>query len=119
MLKGRKELGAKGEKIAEKYLRKKGMRPVQRNLRRKAGEIDLLMMDKDELVIVEVRTVQESYGFDASDRISPGKRKQLIRVAKHLLSELPDPLPPVRFDICVITMNQDVTIEHIDAFRPD
>ena len=111
--------GKKGEQIAEKFLKRKGYRAVARNLRRKTGELDLLMWDGDELVIVEVRTVQQLGGYDPSDKVPPSKQKQLLRVAETLVGELPDPLPPVRIDVCVVELEPKQTIHHfVDAIRP-
>lgn len=111
--------GKKGEQLAEKFLKRKGYRSVARNLRRKSGELDLLMWDGEELVIVEVRTVRELGGYDASDKVPPSKQKQLLRVAEALVAELPDPLPPVRIDVCVVELEPKVTIHHyVDAVRP-
>lgn len=96
------------------------MRPVERNLRRREGELDLLLRDGDELVIVEVRTVTRLGELDASDRVPVSKRRQLVRVARRLLAELPDPLPPIRFDVCVVEMEPKPVVHHFpDAFRPD
>ncbi|MCB2197776.1 YraN family protein [bacterium] len=111
--------GKKGEQLAEKYLKRKGFRAVARNLRRKSGELDLLMWDGDELVIIEVRTVHLLGGYDPSDKVPPSKQKQLLRVAEALVAELPDPLPPVRIDVCVVELEPKVTIHHfVDAVRP-
>jgi putative endonuclease len=114
------ELGRKGEKIAEKYLRKRGLKLAQRNLRRKAGEIDLLMWDGDELVIVEVRTVVDSNGMDISDRIPVSKRRQLVRLANHLLIDWDDPVPQIRFDAVMVVLRPKPHVEHVpNAFSPD
>ena len=43
-------LGRKGEKQAEKYLKRKGFKLLHRNYKMKAGEIDLIMEDGQELV---------------------------------------------------------------------
>ncbi|GBE29689.1 hypothetical protein BMS3Bbin04_00711 [bacterium BMS3Bbin04] len=116
----RKALGAKGERLAEKYLKRKGFKPVSRNLRNKAGEIDLLMWDGEELVVVEVRSVQIEGSVMASERIPISKRRQVTRVAKHLLAELSDPLPVVRFDVCIVVMQPTPTVTHfVNAFSPD
>jgi len=113
-------LGRKGERLAEKYLKRKGFRLAQRNLRRKAGEIDLLMWDGDELVIVEVRTVREMHGMDASDRFPISKRRQLVRLAKVLLDEWEDPVPNLRFDACAVALEPHPVIQHFpNAFSPD
>ena len=116
----RKKLGQKGERLAEKFLRRKGYRPIAKNLRRKAGELDLVMWDRDELVVIEVRTVSTLGNLPAWDRVPPAKRKQVMRVAEMMLTEIPDPLPPVRFDICVVVTKPKVEVHHLeDAFRPD
>jgi putative endonuclease len=113
-------LGRKGEHLAEKYLKRKGFKLAQRNLRRKAGEIDLLMWDGDELVIVEVRTVHEMHGLEASDRFPVTKRRQLVRLAKILLDEWPDPVPNIRFDTCTVVLDPKPVIHHVPyAFNPD
>ena len=115
----RGKLGAKGERLAEKYLKSHGFKPVARNLTRKIGEIDLLMWDTEELVIVEVRTVTDSKYNDPNDRIPVSKRRQLTRVARQLESELPDPLPPIRFDVCIVTMQPEPVVHHLKhAFVP-
>lgn len=114
------KLGQKGERIAEKFLKRKGFRLAQRNLRSKAGEIDLLMWDGDELVIVEVRTVNEMHGLEPSDRVPVSKRRQLVRLANLLLSQIPDPVPSIRFDVCVVVLSPKAIVHHVPfAFRPD
>ncbi|MBS1261203.1 MAG: hypothetical protein MAG453_00524 [Calditrichaeota bacterium] len=116
----RLRLGARGERIAEKYLRRKGYRIAARNLRRRAGEIDRLMWDGDELVIVEVRTVRESGPVTPEERVPMSKRRQLSRLARHLVSRLEEPLPPVRIDVCVVVMEPDPEVLHFKhAFLPD
>lgn len=52
----RRELGHRGERMAEAYLQQKGLRIVERNYRTARGEIDLVAWDGDVLVFVEVRT---------------------------------------------------------------
>ncbi|MDP8205132.1 MAG: YraN family protein [Candidatus Electryonea clarkiae] len=116
----RKSLGDKGERIAERFLKRKGFKVSKRNLRYKAGEIDLLMIDKEDLVIVEVRTIQDKGELALEDRVPYRKRQQLIRLANYLIAELDDPLPPIRFDICVVVMEPSIEVHHYkDAFRSD
>ena len=116
----RRDIGKRGERLAERYLKRRGLRTVERNLRRRSGEIDLLMRDGEELVVVEVRTLTREGGIDASDRIPPGKRRQVARVARELLAGLDDPPPPVRFDVCIVLLEPKPRVTHIpDAFRVD
>jgi putative endonuclease len=49
-------LGRHGEELAAGFLEAQGMRIVDRNWRCPAGEIDIVALDGDALVIVEVKT---------------------------------------------------------------
>lgn len=50
------ELGAFGERVAARYLVRRGMALIERNWRCRAGEIDLVLRDGRVLVICEVKT---------------------------------------------------------------
>ena len=47
--------GETAEQQACDYLKKQGLKLIARNFRCKQGELDLIMQDKQTLVIVEVR----------------------------------------------------------------
>lgn len=49
-------LGRRGEELAAGYLEAQGMRIVDRNWRCSEGEIDIVALDGDTLVIAEVKT---------------------------------------------------------------
>ena len=49
-------LGRRGEELAAGYLEAQGMRIVDRNWRCPEGEIDIVALDGDALVIAEVKT---------------------------------------------------------------
>ena len=51
-------LGQRGERAAERYLRRKGYIIVARGQRMRLGEIDLIAVDRGTLVFVEVKTRQ-------------------------------------------------------------
>ncbi|HID55979.1 TPA: YraN family protein, partial [Candidatus Poribacteria bacterium] len=52
----KKEIGLLGEEIAADFLRRKGYRLLERNIRIGRGEIDLVALDGETLVFVEVKT---------------------------------------------------------------
>ncbi|MDO8624357.1 MAG: YraN family protein [bacterium] len=56
--KSKKEIGALGEKIAAEYLRRQGMKFIDKNFARKTGEIDLIVREGDTLHFVEVKTIE-------------------------------------------------------------
>lgn len=120
MGRGRLERGAAGEKLAERFLKRLGFRLAARNLRRKAGEIDLLMWDGEDLVIVEVRSMRDESSVPAAQRVPASKRRQLLRLARHLLSEFTPPAPTIRFDICLVVFEPEPVVHHLpNAFRED
>jgi putative endonuclease len=72
----RRILGIRGEREAEKALKKAGYRIVERNFRSSFGEIDIIAMDGDVLAFIEVKTRSNSaYGGpkEAVDRRKQGK----------------------------------------------
>ena len=108
-LKSRK-LGNLGEKQAQKTLQNKGFTLVGRNLKLFCGEIDLLMEDKKDLVIVEVKTkADESFG-KAKEMITLKKRKKLLQLAAALSQKIPN--RTIRIDVVAIDM-QDESYEHL------
>jgi len=73
-----RELGRRGERRAAWFYRLRGYRIVERNLRMRGGEIDLIVRRGGLLVFVEVKTRQSllaGYGVEAVDR---RKKLQII-----------------------------------------
>lgn len=69
-MKAKDMLGRSGEALAAGYLEAQGMRIVDRNWRCRGGEIDIVAVDGDVLVIAEVKTRKSlAYGhpFEAVD----------------------------------------------------
>jgi putative endonuclease len=52
----RRALGRRGEQLAAEHLRRRGCIELARNVRTRAGEIDLIVLDRRVLVFVEVKT---------------------------------------------------------------
>lgn len=57
---GRRALGALGERLAAEHLRRLGFVVVDRNVRMRHGEIDLIAFDGGTLVFAEVKTRRAS-----------------------------------------------------------
>ncbi|QMU62486.1 MAG: YraN family protein [Gammaproteobacteria bacterium] len=89
-------------KIAEDeachFLKKQGLKLVEKNYRCRTGEIDLIMQDKETLVFVEVRyRTKNDYG-SALDSVDQRKIEKLISAAGHYVSTHQPDLP-MRFDV--------------------
>jgi putative endonuclease len=93
-------LGASGERLAARFLRRNGYKILYRNFRgRSGGEIDIVCRDSDTLVFVEVKTrTGEDFGrpFDAVGR---EKQKRISRGGLAWLRLLDNPEILFRFDV--------------------
>jgi putative endonuclease len=69
--------GQRSERAAAKYLRKLGWRIVGVNLHEQLGEIDLLAVDGDTLVVVEVRSTSGTNPQVPAASVNYAKQKKL------------------------------------------
>ncbi|MBM2820561.1 MAG: hypothetical protein HW405_321 [Candidatus Berkelbacteria bacterium] len=104
----KKLVGNQGEDIALRFLEAKGYILIKKNLHLKLGEIDLLMRDKDTLVLVEVKTKTDASFGRASDMITLRKQKKLIQLANCLWQKFPH--KNIRIDVIAIDNNK---IDHL------
>lgn len=94
-------LGAKNERIAERYLIDRGLRLLARNHRCRLGELDLVMRDGDTLVFVEVRYRRSARYGTPAETVDYHKQRRLAAVAGHFLQTHPTELA-CRFDVVAI-----------------
>jgi putative endonuclease len=95
----RKELGERGERLAEKFLKKNGYRIAARNYRCPLGEIDLIARDGDTIVFVEIKGKSSRRFGSAAGAVTAAKQRRLARVASHYLSTFKLHDSYVRFDV--------------------
>lgn len=107
-LKGRKE-----EDLAEKYLKKAGLKFVTRNFYSRYGEIDLIFQDKEQLVFVEVKARKQGAQVSAIESITQAKLKKIRKTAQVYMIQF-DEVPSCRFDVIAISLgDKDSAIEWI------
>lgn len=114
-----KEIGNKGEELAQAHLRSLGYRILRTNWRFHHYEIDIIAQDGDELVIVEVKA-RSGYTYEhPSEAVSDKKIRFLINAAEAYILEHDSNLD-TRFDvISIIFFGQKFELEHFkDAFYP-
>ena len=81
-----RQRGSHWERVAESFLRQRGLRTLTRNYQARVGEIDLIMADGDTLVFTEVRfRADETYGSGA-DTVTRAKQQRIIRAARNYLA---------------------------------
>lgn len=113
------ELGRKGEEIAFRLLRSKNYSVRARNWRYRSKEIDIIAEDKNQLVIVEVKTRTRRDFELPQDAVTKTKQRYLVTAANAYIQEHDVDLE-ARFDIVAIVIEKNKTsIQHIeDAFYP-
>jgi putative endonuclease len=81
----RKEAGDAAEQAALEYLQQQGLKLVLRNYRCRGGEIDLVMLDRDVLALVEVRLRKNARFGGAAASVIKRKQHRITLAARHLL----------------------------------
>lgn len=121
MTRDRLKLGSWGEDVAARYLRKKGMKILGRNVRSPVGELDIVAQHGRTLVFVEVKTRRGiSHGYP-QEAVGVTKQRQILRAAQWYLAERKiDRLQP-RFDVVAVRGDGELAdIEHFPgAFDVD
>ena len=97
-------IGQRAEDVAADFLRTQGLEILERNYRRRLGELDIIARDGDVLIIAEVRTrASDRYGGAAAS-VDGRKQQRLIRAAAQLLQQRKDfSQLRVRFDVLVVS----------------
>ncbi len=107
------EEGRRGERLAERHLKAKGYRILERNYRLKLGELDLVARDGETVVFVEVKLRAGDAFGSPSEAVGSVKRRKLVRTAQAYIQDKGLDCP-MRFDVISILGE---TVEHItDAF---
>ncbi len=98
--------GDLAEDAAETYLLRNGYKILERNLRTKLGEIDLVALDGETLVFVEVKARMSAEFGLAIEAVGPKKRARLARVAALFLARTRSPRA-CRFDVLGLDRSAD------------
>ncbi len=94
--------GLRGERMAERFLRREGMRILERRWRCAGGEVDLICMDEGTVVFAEVKYRPDGREGDGVDAVDRDKMRRLGRCADIYMTRFP-PDTFARIDIVEIT----------------
>ncbi|MBU4353102.1 YraN family protein [Candidatus Parcubacteria bacterium] len=83
----KQKIGELGENIACKFLMKHGHEILDRNYRKKWGEIDVVARKDNMLHFIEVKTVSRETEHMPEENVHPWKRKRLARAIQTYLLE--------------------------------
>lgn len=111
------ELGRAGEELAAAHLTACGWQIVERNLRLRHGELDIVALAHTTLVFVEVKTRRSFVTGVPQAAVTPDKLRRLRRLAGEYLMERSTPHRDVRIDVVAVHAHLDGTfaIEHLEA----
>ncbi len=105
-------LGARGERVAARHLKRKGLRVLARNVRLSMGEIDLLCEDRESgvVVVVEVKSRMVDSGDPRSahpeDTVTSAKRAKLRTLTTALVRDARFSGRSVRIDVVAVVFEK-------------
>lgn len=121
----KQKIGQIGEDIATKYLENKGFSVIERNYRKKYGEIDIIAEKDRVLHFIEVKTVshenfvcfsgdlsdnvsRETDNYRPEDNIHPYKLRRLSRTIQvYLLEKYTKKVPEWQFDAITVRLDKE------------
>jgi putative endonuclease len=109
-------LGVRGEEMASHHLASRGLDILERNVRLKPGEIDIVARDGDSLVFVEVKTRIGDRETAPDTAVTAEKLDRLGHLADAYLERAGTPDVPWRIDVVAIVLARNgrlVTLEHL------
>ena len=108
------KVGKFGEDEAVKYLEQKGYKISDRNFSCKRGEIDIIALDKDEIVFIEIKArISLKYGLP-SEAVTKNKLKHIYKTAEYYLYTRNLLNENTRIDVIeVYIKNNQVIINHL------
>ncbi len=114
----RRMLGAAGEDVAAAWYEDRGYEILERNWRRREGEVDLIARQGRTVVFCEVKARTSDRFGSGAEAVRVPKQRRIRRLAARWLSELTPAAGrarvEVRFDVVSITAGDVEVIE--DAF---
>ena len=112
------EIGSIGEGLVTKYLENKGFFVIDRNYRKKWGELDIVAQKDGVVHFIEVKTVsrksyagkfeQEINNYRPEDNMHPWKLQRLRRaIQTYLLEKYRSNEPSWQFDLICVFVDQE------------
>ena len=106
LTKERLQLGALGEELAYRKIKRLGYRPILRNYRCPLGEVDLIAKDCDTLVFIEIKTRKGKTVSYAKEAVNKRKRRQVSKVALSYMKSKKCCDMKARFDVVAVCLGR-------------
>ena len=105
-----RRLGIRGENAAVRALEADGMIILARNFNCRAGELDIVALDGNELVFVEVKSRRYRPGFAPSVNLSMRQRRRNRNAAKLYCKLIGSPPVAGRFDLVEVIFRRGTVV---------
>ncbi|PIR84209.1 hypothetical protein COU18_00450 [Candidatus Kaiserbacteria bacterium CG10_big_fil_rev_8_21_14_0_10_51_14] len=120
----RKEVGRDGEDIACQFLQRKGYKIIEKNYRRKWGEIDIVALKDDTVRFVEVKAVSHEspiafrgeMDYRPEELVHHTKLRKIARTASLYMEEKRDKRE-YQIDVVGVIMNMTTRIARCRLFE--
>jgi len=109
----RRITGSKGEEAAAGFLARSGYEILDKNVRTRAGEIDLVAKEGKTLVFVEVKTRRDLEGDPPQAAVQTRKQNRLAKLALGYLKLKRLRQTPCRFDVVSVIYNEEGGVKAI------
>lgn len=107
-------LGAWGEQVAARHLRRHGCKILYRNYRGPhGGEVDLIVREREILLFVEVKTRRHENYFRPLDAVNKKKKSLIKRGALSWLRLLGNPDLTFRFDVVEVIASEPLEVRWV------
>lgn len=116
-------VGSVGETLALMHLQPLGFKLIEKNFRILGGELDLIMLDRDWIVFVEVKSLVTRGNDDPAEAVDQRKQRVLTRSALAYLKQRGWLERAARFDVVTVQFAEhpkrymDATTQKIDWNR--
>ena len=113
----RKRVGRSGEDIACQFIERKGYKVLERNYRRKWGEMDIVAVRGESVRFVEVKAVsRESRDYRPEELVHRAKLRKLARTAALYMEEKKDDRE-YQIDVVGVIMNEATRMAKCHLFE--
>ena len=101
-----RDLGSVGEKLATKFLQRKGYKIIDRNFRSRLGEIDIIALEDDTLVFIEVKTRWTKEYGPPEEAVTPRKIRSIVKTGQYYKLLHPEYPEALRIDVVTVDFFQ-------------
>ena len=112
----RRMIGIRGEEEAARFLQRCGYAILDKNVRIRAGEIDLVAKDGKTLVFIEVKTGRDLVTDPPQASVNTRKQNKLGKLAQAYLKSKRLRDTSCRFDVVSVIYNDDGGVKAIRHF---